>query len=119
MQGTLTFLGTGTSMGVPTLGCACEVCTSPDPHDRRLRPSVLIRWSEAKNAAGVCGCKEENLHFLDLPFYQTGTIAKRPITAEDVAKVRELLERLRPDQVYVAGDLSDFVSSSGETTGQS
>jgi phosphoribosyl 1,2-cyclic phosphate phosphodiesterase len=34
-------------MGVPTLGCACEVCTSSDPHDRRLRPSALIRWQEA------------------------------------------------------------------------
>jgi phosphoribosyl 1,2-cyclic phosphate phosphodiesterase len=44
MQGTLTFLGTGTSMGVPTLACACAVCNSPDPHDRRLRPSVLLRW---------------------------------------------------------------------------
>jgi len=38
-------------MGVPTLGCACAVCTSPDPHDRRLRPSALLRWSEpVKNA---------------------------------------------------------------------
>jgi phosphoribosyl 1,2-cyclic phosphate phosphodiesterase len=46
MEGTLTFLGTGTSMGVPTLGCDCAVCTSADPHDRRLRPSVLLRWSE-------------------------------------------------------------------------
>ncbi len=46
MQGTLTFLGTGTSMGVPTLGCACAVCTSADPHDRRLRPSVLLRWTD-------------------------------------------------------------------------
>jgi phosphoribosyl 1,2-cyclic phosphate phosphodiesterase len=46
MNGTLTFLGTGTSMGVPTLGCSCAVCTSADAHDRRLRPSVLIRWSE-------------------------------------------------------------------------
>lgn len=35
-------------MGVPTLGCTCEVCTSSDPHDRRLRPSALIRWSEPK-----------------------------------------------------------------------
>lgn len=34
-------------MGVPTLGCSCAVCTSPDPHDRRLRPSVLLRWHEA------------------------------------------------------------------------
>lgn len=45
MNGKLTFLGTGTSMGVPTVGCDCSVCTSPDPHDRRLRPSVLIRWN--------------------------------------------------------------------------
>ena len=44
MQGLLTFLGTGTSMGVPTVGCDCPVCTSSDPHDRRLRPSVLLRW---------------------------------------------------------------------------
>jgi len=47
MQGQLTFMGTGTSMGVPTLGCRCAVCTSVDPHDRRLRPSILIRWKEA------------------------------------------------------------------------
>jgi len=46
MEGLLTFLGTGTSMGVPTLGCGCPVCTSSDPHDRRLRPSVLLRWHE-------------------------------------------------------------------------
>ncbi len=44
MDGLLTFLGTGTSMGVPTLGCGCPVCTSDDPRDRRLRPSVLLRW---------------------------------------------------------------------------
>jgi phosphoribosyl 1,2-cyclic phosphate phosphodiesterase len=48
MQGTLTFLGTGTSMGVPTLACDCPVCTSPDPHDRRLRPSALVRWTDAE-----------------------------------------------------------------------
>jgi phosphoribosyl 1,2-cyclic phosphate phosphodiesterase len=33
-------------MGVPTVGCTCAVCTSPDPRDRRLRPSVLVRWTE-------------------------------------------------------------------------
>src|SRR5246127_3000499 len=47
MEGQLTFLGTGTSMGVPTVGCGCAVCTSPDPHDRRLRPSILVRWRES------------------------------------------------------------------------
>jgi phosphoribosyl 1,2-cyclic phosphate phosphodiesterase len=38
----LTFLGTGTSQGVPIIGCRCAVCTSPDPHDQRLRVSVLV-----------------------------------------------------------------------------
>jgi len=46
MDGLLTFMGTGTSMGVPTLGCDCAVCTSTDPHDRRLRPSVLLKWHD-------------------------------------------------------------------------
>jgi len=72
-----------------------------------LKIKELIRWSEAKAAAGVCGCREEHLHFLDLPFYQTGTIAKKPITAEDVSRVRELIQQVEPSQVYVAGDLSD------------
>jgi len=42
MNATLTVLGSGTSMGVPTIGCPCSVCRSSDPHDRRTRPSVLI-----------------------------------------------------------------------------
>ena len=41
----LTFLGTGTSTGVPTLACHCRVCTSSDPHDKRTRPSLLIRFN--------------------------------------------------------------------------
>ena len=48
MQAKLTFMGTGTSMGVPTLGCRCAVCTSADPHDNRLRPSVAIEWTGAE-----------------------------------------------------------------------
>ena len=53
MEGRLTFLGTGTSMGVPTLGCDCPVCTSTDPRDLRLRPSVLLRWTEGGHARSV------------------------------------------------------------------
>ncbi len=45
MEATLTFLGTGTSMGVPTLGCECAVCTSTDPHNRRTRPSIRLEYS--------------------------------------------------------------------------
>ncbi len=46
MQATLTILGSGTSMGVPTLGCECRVCTSPDPRDRRGRASVAVQWED-------------------------------------------------------------------------
>ena len=46
MQATLTFLGSGTSMGVPTLGCSCAVCRSTDPHNRRTRPSVRVSYNQ-------------------------------------------------------------------------
>ena len=51
MEATLTFLGSGTSMGVPTLGCSCAVCTSAvspegNPRNRRTRPSVLLQYNE-------------------------------------------------------------------------
>ena len=44
MKATLTVLGSGTSMGVPTIGCDCAVCHSSDPHDRRTRPSILLEY---------------------------------------------------------------------------
>jgi phosphoribosyl 1,2-cyclic phosphate phosphodiesterase len=58
MQATLTFLGTGTSMGVPTLGCDCAVCASAvsptgDPRNRRTRPSVLISWPASQPTRNV------------------------------------------------------------------
>src|ERR1041385_3789321 len=45
MNATLTVLGSGTSMGVPTIGCDCAVCNSDDVHDRRTRPSVLVQYA--------------------------------------------------------------------------
>lgn len=45
MKATLTVLGSGTSMGVPTIGCDCAVCHSSDPHDRRTRPSVMLEYA--------------------------------------------------------------------------
>jgi len=67
----------------------------------------LIRWGEAKAGAFKVGCQEEHLHFLDLPFYRTGTIAKNPVGEGDVRILRELLTKVDPHQIYVAGDLSD------------
>jgi phosphoribosyl 1,2-cyclic phosphate phosphodiesterase len=46
MEATLTFLGSGTSMGVPTLGCDCAVCTSSDPRNRRTRPSIRLAFND-------------------------------------------------------------------------
>jgi phosphoribosyl 1,2-cyclic phosphate phosphodiesterase len=44
MKGLITVLGSGTSMGVPTIGCQCRVCLSQDPHDKRTRPSLLLQY---------------------------------------------------------------------------
>ncbi|MFY9724455.1 MAG: MBL fold metallo-hydrolase [Bryobacteraceae bacterium] len=44
----ITVLGSGTSVGVPTLGCHCAVCTSTDPRDNRLRPSVLVSYQDRR-----------------------------------------------------------------------
>ena len=44
----LTFLGTGTSCGVPVIGCHCEVCTSADPRDKRMRTSALVETEDAR-----------------------------------------------------------------------
>lgn len=45
MKAEIVVLGSGTSMGVPTLGCECSVCTSPDPRNRRTRPSAAVVWN--------------------------------------------------------------------------
>jgi glucosamine-6-phosphate deaminase len=78
----------------------------PDSEDL-LKVKGLIRETEARAAALACGVSPEQLEFMDLRFYRTGTIAKAPIHPQDVADIIALLERLRPAQIYVAGELSD------------
>jgi phosphoribosyl 1,2-cyclic phosphate phosphodiesterase len=51
MRAEIVFLGSGTSMGVPTLGCPCAVCTSSDARNRRTRPSISVNWREDAGAA--------------------------------------------------------------------
>jgi glucosamine-6-phosphate deaminase len=78
----------------------------PDSEDV-LRVKGLIRETEARAAALACGVPSDQLSFMDLRFYRTGTIAKAPIHPQDIADIVALLERLRPDQIYVAGEMSD------------
>jgi glucosamine-6-phosphate deaminase len=67
----------------------------------------IIRESEAVSGLEVVGLSRDNARFLDLPFYQTGKVRKDPIGPEDVRIVRELLETIHPEVIFVAGDLSD------------
>ncbi|MCS6852135.1 MAG: glucosamine-6-phosphate deaminase [Gemmataceae bacterium] len=78
----------------------------PDSPDL-LAIKALIRTTEARAAALACGIPPEQLEFMDLRFYRTGTIAKAPIHPQDIADIVTLLQRLRPSQIYVAGELSD------------
>jgi glucosamine-6-phosphate deaminase len=68
---------------------------------------AIIRRSEARAAARYSGVRSENIHFLDMPFYETGRVRKKPLSAADIGVVAELLKRVQPHQIYAAGDLSE------------
>src|SRR5208282_2848155 len=78
----------------------------PDSDDL-LQIKGLIRQTEARAAALACGIPPEQLRFMNLRFYRTGTIAKAPIHPDDIRDIIALLQELQPAQIYVAGDLSD------------
>ena len=67
----------------------------------------LIRRSESLAATRYLGLNDENVHFLDLPFYETGTIKKNNISDADVKIMCSLIENIKPHQIYAAGDLAD------------
>ena len=67
----------------------------------------LIRRGEARAGARICGVQDKNLHYLDLPFYETGVVRKKPIGEEDIQITVDLLRQVKPHQIYAAGDLSD------------
>ena len=66
-----------------------------------------IRREEARTACHYNGVPLERVHFLDLPFYETGKIKKGDLTEKDVLIVMDLLQELKPHQIFVAGDLAD------------
>lgn len=67
----------------------------------------LIRRGEARTASTYNGVHSDHVHFLDLPFYESGRVEKYPMTERDVNIVRRLLQDIKPHQIFVAGDLAD------------
>lgn len=72
---------------------------------RRLK--TVIRQCEAATACRYIGIPQDHVHFLGLPFYETGTIKKGDLGQADVDIVKKLLEEVKPDEIFVAGDLAD------------
>ena len=68
---------------------------------------ALIRRGEATAACRFMGLPTDHIHFLNLPFYETGTIKKGPLTQTDVDIVKNILQEVKPDQIFAAGDLAD------------
>ncbi|WP_289660535.1 glucosamine-6-phosphate deaminase [Flavobacterium panacagri] len=67
----------------------------------------LIRRSESFGATRYLGLPDSNVHFLDLPFYETGTVKKNNLSDADVDIMCDIIERIKPHQIYAAGDLAD------------
>lgn len=67
----------------------------------------LIRRSESFGATRYLGLPDSNVHFLDLPFYETGTVKKNNLSDADIDIMCDIIERIKPHQIYAAGDLAD------------
>jgi len=72
-----------------------------------LKVKGLIRRGEAKAACRYVGIPDSQIHFLDMPFYETGLVKKKPLGEKDISLIVDLLDKVKPHQVYAAGDLSD------------
>lgn len=67
----------------------------------------IIRRGEARAGARCVGVDNQKTHFMDMPFYETGGVKKKPLSDEDIQIIVELLRDVKPHQIYAAGDLSD------------
>ncbi|HJV18644.1 MAG TPA: glucosamine-6-phosphate deaminase [Sediminibacterium sp.] len=67
----------------------------------------LIRRGEAKATCRYVGLTEDRCHFMNLPFYETGAVEKKPLGEADIQITMDLLRKIQPHQVYCAGDLAD------------
>jgi len=112
MKAVLTVLGSGTSMGVPTIGCNCKVCRSSDPRDRRSRPSVLIQFNDRNVLVDTTPdfreqAIREGISHLDAVLY-THAHADHILGIDDL---RPLSFRHRPKKLplYARPEVADFI----------
>ncbi len=113
MQAEIVLLGSGTSMGVPTLGCNCHVCTSSDPRDRRTRPSIAIAFPDGEKTRTVLidtgpdfrqQALRENLRSIDAVLYThahadhiLGLDDLRPLSFKNAEKIPLYADRVTAD----------------------
>lgn len=96
----------------PEIEQAVKALRNPDPaadvdpvEVRKIKG--LIRRGEAAAGARFCGLPDEQIHFMDMPFYESGKNKKFPISQADIDLVKGLIQKVRPHQIYAAGDLAD------------
>ena len=81
---------------------------APSEDDIKVRQlKGLVRKWESYAATRYLGLPDENVHFLNLPFYETGTVLKNAIGQVDIDMISDIIEKIKPHQIYAAGDLSD------------
>ena len=76
-------------------------------HPGILQVKGLIRRGEASAGARFCGLSDANIHFMDLPFYETGATKKSPLSEADVNQTAAFIKTIEPHQIFAAGDLAD------------
>lgn len=105
------FLDNGSDTIKQMYGDIKEFFTSKKPGDMDTADirtiKGLIRRGEARTACTYNGIPLDHVHFLDLPFYESGKIEKLPMGERDVNIVRDLVQQVKPQQIFVAGDLAD------------
>lgn len=72
-----------------------------------LNIKSYIRQAEARSVSRYVGIPDENIHFLEMPFYETGRAKKNDLSYKDFDLVQEVMQKVKPQQIYAAGDLSD------------
>ncbi len=113
MRATLTVLGSGTSMGVPTIGCDCSVCRSTDPRDRRTRPSIMLEYGGRTVLIDTTPdfreqALREKIQQVDAVIY-THTHADHILGIDDLRPLS--FHRENPIPLYLRPDMADFLRS--------